>query len=160
MHLNVNLLSRLTILLIYRPPKLNSVFFSEIHDLLTTLCSNTGNILILGDFNIHIDTPSCYTAAEFLQLLDCLNLQQYVDVPTHSRGHTLDLVISNSSPISNLLVYDLGVSDHKVISMELPLPCSQNKKKCNVFQEFEKDQPGLLNIRSSASLCWVGWLLQ
>ncbi len=129
----------MTILLIYRPPKLNSVFISEIHDLLTTLCSTTGNILILGDFNIHIDTPSCKFAVEFLQLLDCLDLQQHVDVPTHSRGHTLDLVISNFAPISNLLVYDLGVSDHKVISMELPLPCSLTKEKRQMcFRNLKK----------------------
>ncbi len=129
----------MTILLIYRPPKLNSVFISEIHDLLTTLCSTTGNILILGDFNIHIDTPSCNFAVEFLQLLDCLDLQQHIDVPTHSRGHTLDLVISNFAPICNLLVYDLGVSDHKVISMELPLPCSLIKVKRQMcFRNLKK----------------------
>jgi len=32
-------------------------------------------IVILGDFNIHIDTPSCHLATEFLSLIDCLGLQ-------------------------------------------------------------------------------------
>lgn len=73
------------------------------HDLLRILCTTSANIIILGDFSIHVDTPSCHFAAEFLQLLDCLNLQQHVDVPTHS-GHTLDLVISDSAPINNFLV--------------------------------------------------------
>ncbi len=83
---------------------LDSVFISERHDLLTTLCSTTDKILIVGDFNIHIDTPSCNFVAAFLQLLDCLNLQKRVDVPKHSRGLTLDLVISNSAPSSNVPV--------------------------------------------------------
>ncbi|XP_073710666.1 uncharacterized protein [Misgurnus anguillicaudatus] len=117
----------MTVLLIYRPPKHNAVFFPEISDLLTTLCTTSANTIILGDINIHVDTPSCHIAADFLQLLDSLNLQQHVDVPTHSRGHTLDLVISNSAPISNLHVYDLGVSDHKVVSMELPFPSPHTK---------------------------------
>ena len=78
--------------------------------------------------NIHLNTPSCCFAAEFLQFLDCFNLTQDVDVPTHTRGHTLDLVIKDSTTISNLQVYDLGVSDHKVISMELPFPSPHIKK--------------------------------
>ncbi|ROL50204.1 hypothetical protein DPX16_22306 [Anabarilius grahami] len=77
--------------------------------------------------------------AEFLQLLDFLNLQQHVDVRTPFRGHTLDLVISNLAPISNLLVYELGVSDHEVISMELPLPSSYTKDKRQIcFRDLKK----------------------
>lgn len=83
----------------------------------------------LGDVHIHVDIPSCHLAAVFFQLLDPLNLQQHVDVPTHSRGHTLDLIISNSAPISNLQAYDLGVSDHKVVSIELPFPSLHTKPK-------------------------------
>ena len=47
----------------------------------------------------------------------------------HAKGHTLDLVITNSAPISNLLVYDLGVSDHKTISMELYFQSPLSKPK-------------------------------
>lgn len=109
----------MTILIIYRPPKQNPAFISEINEFLTSFCTTSANIVILGDFNIHVDTPSCHPAVDFLQLLDNLNLKQHVDVPTHNRGHTLDLVITDSVPIENLLVYDLGVSDHKVISLEV-----------------------------------------
>lgn len=87
------------------------------------------NISLLENMNIHVDTPSYHLAAEFLQLLDCLNLKQRVDVPTHSRGHTLDQVITNCTPINELLVYDLGVSDHKTISMELFFPSPHTKSK-------------------------------
>lgn len=118
----------MTILLIYRPPKQNSAFIAEINEFLTSLCTTSANIVILGDLNIHIDTPSCHLAVDFLQLLDGLNLKQHVDVPTHNRGHTLNLVITNSAPTENLLVYDLGVSDHKVISMEVNFSHHQNVK--------------------------------
>jgi len=105
-----------TIFLIYRPPRPNPSFIPEMSNLLTTLCTMSTNIIVLGDMNIHVNSPTCRFAAEFLQLLDCFNLTQLVDVPTHTRGHTLDLVITNSDHLSNLRVYDLGISDHKVIS--------------------------------------------
>ena len=75
--------------------------------------------------------PSCQFAADFLSVLECLGLQQHVEVPTHTKGHTLDLVITDSASISNLQVYDLGVSDYKVVSMALTfkLPTSRPKRQ-------------------------------
>lgn len=139
-------------LLIYRPPKPNSSFITEMSNLLTAFCTSSADVIILGDMNIHIDTPSCRFAAEFLQLLDCFNLKQLVDVPTHTRGHTLDLVITNSAPLTNLQVYDLGVSDHKAISMELPSPSSLSKPKRNIsFRNLKKHKPRTPGSRLSAS---------
>lgn len=113
---------------IYRAPKPHSAFIVELHDLLTSLCSPSSSNIILGDMNIHIDNPSSPLAADFFHILDCLNLTQHVDAPTHTRGHTLDLVIPDCAAISHLLVYDLGVSDHSIISMEVSClsPTSQD----------------------------------
>ncbi len=71
----------LTVLLIYRPPKSNSCFISELYNLLSNFCVTSINIVILGDFNIHVNNPSCHFATEFLQLLDCLNLRQFLHTP-------------------------------------------------------------------------------
>lgn len=92
-------------LLIYRPPKPNSSFIPEVSNLLTTFCTSSTDVIILGDMNIQVDNPSCRLSAEFLQLLDCFNLKQLVDVPTHTKRHTLDLVITNSASLINLQVY-------------------------------------------------------
>ncbi|XP_031727140.1 uncharacterized protein LOC116396593 [Anarrhichthys ocellatus] len=121
----------MTVLLIYRPPKPNPSFLPEISDLLTSLCTMLTNIVIVGDLNIHVDNPSCQIAGDFLSMLECLGLQQHVEVPTHTKGHTLDLVITDSASISNLQVYDLGVSDHKVVSMALTfvLPTIRPKRQ-------------------------------
>ncbi len=116
------------------------------HELLTTLCVTTGNIIILGDFNIHIDNHSSYSAAEFINLIDGLNLTQHDNVPTHSRGHTLDLLITNS----NLTVHDLGVSDNKAISMELPTMSPVNKPNRKIsFRNLKK----INHITLTADLC-------
>lgn len=119
----------MTVLLIYRPPKTNTGFISELYNFLLTFCTTSSNILILGDFNIHVNNPTCHFASEFLQLLECLNLRQHVDVPTHIKGNTLDLVITESASLGPPTVYDLGVSNHKVISVELPFLCSYTKPK-------------------------------
>ncbi len=42
---------------IYRPPKNNKAFLTELSELLTYLCSMSLNVM-LGDFNIHIDSDS------------------------------------------------------------------------------------------------------
>uniref|UniRef100_A0AAQ5ZK56 Reverse transcriptase domain-containing protein n=1 Tax=Amphiprion ocellaris TaxID=80972 RepID=A0AAQ5ZK56_AMPOC len=137
--------TRVTVILIYRPPKPNSLFLSEIHDLLMSFCSTTTNILILGDFNIHVDSSSNHTVEEFLQVLDCFDLKQHVDVPTHDRGHTLDLVITDSLPVKSLQVFDMGVSDHCAVSMELPASSLLDKSKRQIcFRNLDKiDQAAL-----------------
>lgn len=56
---------------------------------------------------MHVDNLSC---PEFLSLIKCLGLKQHVDIPLHTRGHTLDLVI--------IRLTDLGSSDFKVVSMD------------------------------------------
>lgn len=111
-----------TIALIYRPPKPHPSFLSEIHDFLISLCTSHSNILVLGDFNIHMDSPSCRLAANFNQVLDSLNLHQSVVGPTHSKGHTLDLVITDSIHISDLQIQDIGISDHHAVTFRTPLP--------------------------------------
>lgn len=69
------------------------------------LCLKFERTLILDDFNIHMDKK------DFLSVLVCFDLNQFVDCPTHSKGHTIDLVISNGSFVSQLSTSDLGLSD-------------------------------------------------
>ena len=138
----------LTVLLIYRPPpKANKAFFSEFQDLLTSLCSTTDNILALGDFNIHVDIPSDSAAIALGKLLDYLHLTQHVSGPTHKKGHTLDLVISNTNPIDTLKVHSIGVSDHAMISMELlfPTPLSKPKRKIQ-FRNLKRINQAALSL--------------
>lgn len=92
---------------------------------------------MLGDFNIHVDTDCSYTM-EFNSVLDCFSLTQYVDFPTHTLGHTLDLLCSaglNDISVSGSIS---GVSDHKLIEcsfyMSTPPPSSEKTTVtgCNI----------------------------
>ncbi len=100
--------SPLLCVLIYRPPKANNDFLKEFSDFLSDLVSSADNLLIVGDFNIHLCCPSRPLSRDFVQLLDSFNLTQYVSGPTHKLGHTLDYVFS----VSNVTVSEAGLSDH------------------------------------------------
>ncbi|XDV14209.1 hypothetical protein PO909_002386 [Leuciscus waleckii] len=84
-------LSSMTVILIYRPPKPNPSFLSDFTELLTLASSLSPRLLLLGDLNIHIDSPTCKLSSEFTILVDNFTLTQHVTFPTHDKGHILDL---------------------------------------------------------------------
>jgi hypothetical protein len=84
-----------------------------------------GKLLVLGDFNLHLDNLHDVDAKKFRELLFSLDLQQHVNMPTHQRGHILDLVITRSCEplIQNLQSHPAVVSDH----CPLIFQCNINK---------------------------------
>ncbi len=71
-------------------------------------------LLIVGDFNIHVDVLNNSSAKKFSALLDSFGLVQHVSDPTHDGGagkirHTLDLVITREA---DALLADCFVSDY------------------------------------------------
>lgn len=83
-----------------RPPSstngpTNTQFFAEFTKYLERLLSLPGQILILGDFNFHIDDSSNSLANEFLEIIRRLQLNAvHVNQSTHKHGHILDLIIT------------------------------------------------------------------
>ncbi|XP_048016198.1 uncharacterized protein LOC125248394 isoform X3 [Megalobrama amblycephala] len=101
----INGKSPVLVILIYRPPKVNSGFFSELAELLTLLSSNCSDMLTIGDINIHVDNPDCSQATNFMHVLDCFNFTQHVDFPTHKSGHILDLVCTVNIDVDQMMKY-------------------------------------------------------
>ncbi|XP_041642854.1 uncharacterized protein LOC121509496, partial [Cheilinus undulatus] len=122
----------LQIVLIYRPPKATTTFLSDLSELLTSVCSRSSSILLLGDFNIHVDSTSCTLTSEFLSLLDCFNITQHVQGPTHSKGHTLDLVCSTGLTPFIPQCLDLAISDHHAVFLSIPTLLPRQLTKCNI----------------------------
>lgn len=116
----------LIIILLYRPPKTLSSFFFELSELLTLACSLSFPIVLLGDFNIHVDTV-CSNTNQLMSVFECFNLTQQVHFPTHTRGHTLDLICTSMSDNCSISYSDTGISDHKLLDFSLSLPIH---KKC------------------------------
>ena len=115
---------------LYRPPGPTASFFVEFQDVVSHLATFSGDLLIMGDFNLHVDISSKQTE-DFQDILASLDLFQYVDFPTHIRGHTLDLMITsnrNTSKVLSVLPSD-RISDHLTVVAELDVPVPTHKEK-------------------------------
>ncbi len=132
--------------IIYRPPKLHPSFLSDFADLLTQLSAISPSVLLLGDFNLHVDSTDNIPAFEFLELLQCLNFTQHVNFPTHSHGHILDLVCSTNLNIQQLTSHDLHISDHLAITMDLDIPIHTTKQnRTIIFRNLKSISPSVLS---------------
>jgi hypothetical protein len=110
---------------IYRPPSSSkSTFISEFTSLLEDFISSPSEIIITGDFNLHVNDSAAPYVSPFLDLLDTFNLTQHISFPTHDSGHTLDLLItrSTSTLLSSVDHIFSPISDHRVILSTLTIP--------------------------------------
>ena len=96
----------LTLLVIYKQPTSITITFCE--ELATILeegiTSMKSNIMIIGDFNIHIEHIANLDTITFSDFLDSFNLQNHVNFPTYIAKHHLDLCITewDSSPFQSI----------------------------------------------------------
>ena len=88
-------------------------------------------VLIIGDFNLHIDNGSCKIAADILSIIDSFNFTQHVSEPTHVKGHTLDLVLSIGLN-ANVHVEDVHISDHYCVFFNLECSVDPQPPKIKV----------------------------
>ena len=131
----------ISICIVYRPPNpsLYNKFLEEFTDLIGELQTSPGVPLVMGDFNVHVDDQSNANATKLLSLLDGANLLQHVNVSTHQRGHTLDLVITTSDLKVESLTTDMSVhSDHRTVLFDLSLPKPPKSMKSVVSRRWDK----------------------
>jgi len=83
---------------IYRPGSdaVSERFFEELTELLEVVAALRSQVIVAGDFNIHVNDPADRHASRLADLLDSLDLAQAVLMPTHRDENTLDLVITRS----------------------------------------------------------------
>ena len=63
-------------------------------------------VVIVGDFNIHVDDTTDTGASKLCELLSMYGLLQHVRSTTHLHGHTLDLLITRDDLMVNVLPID------------------------------------------------------
>jgi hypothetical protein len=81
--------------IIYSPPSSPpSRFFDEFSLIMEAACSTRHKLVVIGDFNFHVEMAENAEAQSFLGLMRVFCLTQCVDSPTHIKGHTLDLVFT------------------------------------------------------------------
>ena len=120
---------RVNLIIMYRPPYsaahpvTSAVFFVEFAEYLESIVLTADPLFIVGDFNIHIDSNENYDAIKLSELLQSFSLTQHVQVPTHSSGHTLDLIITRKTDDLVSFVPRAGClfSDHMPVFCELDM---------------------------------------
>ena len=94
----------------------------EFENLVITLATTPGRLLILGDFNLHLDDPTSPGVTRLNDILQSTGLVQHVTHPTHKSNHTLDLVISridDTMLTSSVVSHPNTFSDHHTITFSI-----------------------------------------
>ncbi len=74
----------LRLCVVYRPPQSGvKIFCEEFAEYMSHLVTPQGELLVVGDFNFHVNKSGDKQACEFLSLCQLLNLKQQVSVTTH-----------------------------------------------------------------------------
>ena len=78
-----------------------SSFLQEFEKFIVNYLLHPSDIILTGDFNIHMDNTSNTYANQFKDFLSAHGLIQHITAPTHRYGHCLDLMITreNTSPL-------------------------------------------------------------
>ncbi len=99
------------------------VFYSEFSECLESVVLNTDPVLLVGDFNIHVDCDDNTDAVKLLELFENVGLDQHVYTPTHCSGHTLDLIVTQQTDriIASSSRADCLFSDHMPVFCQLQL---------------------------------------
>ena len=102
-------------IIVYRSPTSTqnglktSVFFQEWSSFIEHVAVECADSIIVGDVNFHLDSDTNTDAHRFKDSLSTCGLKQHVNEPTHIKGQTLDLVITNED--SNDTIQKLEVTD-------------------------------------------------
>ena len=122
----------LILMALYRPPysanhrKTIPMFISEFSEVWSDILATYSNdrLLLLGDFNIHMDNVNNCDTRSFIELLSNFDCQQHINCQTHESGHIIDLCIAPKSTKLNIspATTDYYLSDHAFINFFVSLP--------------------------------------
>ena len=118
----------ITLIVIYRPPYSRNypvtiaMFIDEFTAWIVDQLTTDGNILLLGDFNMQtnkIDTDADIKI--FMDTIEALGLQQWVDSEKHHLGNTIDLAFMELASNIEMLRCTPGpfISNHCVVTYEI-----------------------------------------
>ena len=150
------------LVIVYHPPYsevhpiTDRAFLTEFTAYLESIILSVEPLLIVGDFNLHVDDPNDAVAVAFLDTLESLNLEQHVTGPTHVHNHTLDLAITRQSDTVLLRQPKVGYlfSDHAPIFCSLKSVKPRLSAKSHTYRKIKAvDVAALKDDLSVSPLC-------
>ena len=110
-----------------------STFFKEFSELMAHYNTMKHEVIITGDFNIHMNKPNNPHTRKLNTILNTFNLKQHINEATHKHGNTIDLLITRQKTVMKEFAVTCQLSDHNNILFKLNLkkPPPTRKKIAN-----------------------------
>ena len=155
--IRVNLPNKeISICTVYNPPNADLNYFSDLVHLLKSLSQKEKNLIVVGDFNLPEICWSSLSGNSLLSNIFCdfvfeYNLSQLIKCPTHVKGNTLDLLLTNNENLVSQLTVNstpaLQLSDHYNICFHIAKYSLTPRRKpiLSVFDYSKADYEGLCN---------------
>ena len=130
-HTSITLVSIYHLLYNNKTKVTNPEFLDEYIDWLAETSANDKNLVICGDYNMHVNNPNDDDAANFLETNAALGLKQHVTFATHTSGNTLDLIFTEVNGEIGVAdcIPDSYISDHCNVLCKLTLKREDIQKK-------------------------------
>ena len=129
------------ILIIYRIP--STSILESCNELAMFIKGNIttlrGNLMLIGDLNIHMDDKTDPGTVTFTNFLDSLGLVNHTKFPTHVSGHTLDLIFTQEDS-NDILTVARGhmLSNHHFIDVKLKSASETGEHKTVYLSQTQK----------------------
>ena len=116
-----------------------TVVFEDLSNVLERIVISSHELVILGDLSIRTDLQDTTEAITYSDFLDLFNLKNHETFPTHNKGHTLDLVLTNNEcTIMAEVTQGDFISDHCLIDCKLNIAKLQNNTPLRYCQKIKK----------------------
>ena len=133
-----------TCIVIYRPPysatnqETVTKFVDEFTVWLASISGSFSNMIVLGDFNIHINDENDNEASIFVDTMIALGFNQHVSFPMHRAGNILDLVFTetcNSIEVKSCTPGPI-LSDHTAVKIVVTQSTQYIQKKLIKYRKL------------------------
>ena len=118
--------------------------FEDLSNVLERIVISSHELVILGDFIIMTDLQDTVEAITYSDFLDLFNLKNQMTFPTHNKGHTLDLLLTdNKCTIMGEVTQGDFISDHCLIDCKLNIAKLQNDtlwRYCRKIKRMDKEK--------------------
>ena len=128
----------LNLVTVYRPPDTNILdFCHEFTYILKQHINQSGELVLMGDFNIAVNKPSNPEPSTFLDILNSFNLVNKLEEPTHWLSNILDLIIHNadSNIVPSTKVGRL-FSDHHMVFFRVAYQSMAKTSRTQAYRKY------------------------
>ena len=117
-----------------------AIFITEFLDFMGELQLGNKNIVILGNFNLHVNDKSDTDTQQFIDMVEASGMKNLIDFPTHKQGNTLDLIITELAAEDQIKNACCGpyISDHCIITCTCNIPKTKMVTKQIKYRDFNK----------------------